>query len=188
MVSVRNAVMADAERILEIYDYYVKNTAITFEYDTPSMEEFKARMARIMNRYPYLVIEEDKVLQGYAYADVFVGRAAYGWSCELTVYLDHKTRKNGMGRTIYEALERELQQMGMLNLYACIGYPEANDEYLITDSADFHAHMGFAKIGEFHKCRHKFDRWYNMIWMEKIIGEHRDKQPPIICYPELEKP
>ncbi len=56
MVVVRNAVMEDAERILEIYDYYVKNTAITFEYDTSSLNEFKERMEKTMQRYPYLVI------------------------------------------------------------------------------------------------------------------------------------
>lgn len=172
MTVIRDAVIADVERILEIYDYYVKNTAITFEYDTPSIEEFKERMERTMSRYPYLIIERDHIIQGYAYAGPFVGRAAYDWSCEMTVYLDHNVQKSGMGRKIYEALEIKLREMGILNLYACIGYPEVNDEYLTTNSADFHAHMGFVKVGEFHKCGYKFGRWYNMIWMEKIIGKH----------------
>lgn len=175
MLAVRDAVIEDAKRILEIYDYYVKNTAITFEYNTPSIEEFKERMKRIMSRYPYLVITKDNIIQGYAYANAFVGRAAYNWSCEVTVYLDHNAKKNGMGRKIYEALESKLQKMGILNLYACIGYPKAKDEYLTTNSADFHAHMGFVKVGEFHNCGYKFGRWYHMIWMEKIIGEHTQK-------------
>ena len=179
MAAVRDAAMSDAGRILEIYDYYVKNTAITFEYDTPSLEEFKARMERTMRRYPYLVIEKDHAVQGFAYAGAFVGRAAYDWSCETTVYLDHNARKSGMGRQIYEALETKLRAMGILNLYACIGCPEVSDEYLTMNSADFHAHLGFVKVGEFHKCGYKFGRWYNMIWMEKIVGEHRDVQPPI---------
>lgn len=179
MVTVRKAALADAERILEIYDYYVKNTAITFEYDTPSIEEFKERMKRTMSRYPYLVIETDNIIQGYAYAGPFIDRAAYDWSCEMTVYLDHNVRKSGMGRRIYEALEADLRKMGILNLYACIAYPKVNDEYLTTNSAEFHAHLGFAKVGEFCKCGYKFNRWYNMIWMEKMIGEHRDNQPPV---------
>lgn len=172
MIFVRDAEMADAERILEIYGYYVKNTAISFEYDTPSVEEFKKRMERIMSRYPYLVILKDNVICGYAYADAFVGRAAYGWSCAMTIYLDKNAQKSGLGRVLYETLEVRLRKMGILNLYSCIAYPQANDEYLTTNSADFHAHMGFAKAGEFHKCGYKFGRWYNMIWMEKIIGEH----------------
>ncbi|MDO5399190.1 MAG: GNAT family N-acetyltransferase, partial [bacterium] len=98
MVAVRNAAISDVERILEIYNYYVKNTAITFEYDTPSIEEFKKRMELTMNCYPYLVIERDNIIQGYAYAGSFVGRAAYNWSCETTIYLEHNAQKSGMGR------------------------------------------------------------------------------------------
>lgn len=124
MIIVRNAAMEDAERILQIYDYYVKNTAITFEYDTPALEEFKGRMEKTMQRYPYLVIMKDGHIEGYAYAGAFVGRAAYDWSCEMTVYIDHNAKKCGMGRIIYEALEKALHAMGILNLYACIGYPE----------------------------------------------------------------
>lgn len=140
-----------------------------------------------MSRYPYLVIEKDHIIQGYAYAGPFVGRAAYDWSCEMTVYLSHNARKSGMGRKIYEALEMKLREMGILNLYACIGYPEVDDEYLTTNSADFHAHMGFVKVGEFHKCGYKFGRWYNMIWMEKIIGKHDDRQASVACYPKMKK-
>ena len=147
-------------------------TAISFEYETPALDEWKARMARTMNRYPYLVIEEDGVIRGYSYAGAYVGRAAYNWSCEMTIYLDHNVQKHGMGRMLYEAMEQMLKKMGILNLYACIGYPDEDDEYLTTNSADFHAHLGYTKVGTFHKCGYKFGRWYHMIWMEKIIGEH----------------
>ena len=75
--------------------------------------------------------------------------------------------------------------MGILNLYACIGYPETEDEYLTRNSAGFHAHLGYIKVGEFHKCGYKFGRWYNMIWMEKMIGEHEDRKAPIQYYPAL---
>ena len=83
-----------------------------------------------------------------------------------------------MGRKLYEALEQKLQKMGILNLYACIGYPEVEDAYLNKNSANFHAHLGFSKVGEFHKCGYKFGRWYNMVWMEKIIGKHHPNQAP----------
>lgn len=187
MVTIRNATIDDAERILEIYDYYVRNTAITFEYETPAIAEFRKRMRATMNKYPYLVILKDGQIEGYAYAGAFVGRAAYDWSCEMTVYLDHNAQKCGLGRKLYEALENELHRMGILNLYACIAFPEKNDEYLTTNSADFHAHLGFAKVGEFHKCGYKFDRWYNMIWAEKMIGKHEEKQPAIQLYSELNR-
>lgn len=171
-ITVRDARLADAGRLLEIYAYYVEHTAISFEYTVPTLLEFQSRMEKTMKRYPYLVIERDGIIQGYAYAGAFVGRAAYDWSCELTIYLDHTALRGGLGRKLYEALENRLKEMGILNLYACIGYPEKEDEYLNRNSAAFHEHLGFATVGTFHNCGHKFGRWYHMIWMEKIIGEH----------------
>lgn len=177
--AVRDATSDDAERILEIYSYYVENTAITFEYDVPTIEEFRSRMERTMRHYPYLVIERDGRIEGYAYAGPFVGRAAYDWSCELTVYLDHEARGGGLGRRIYSALEERLKAMGVLNLYACIGYPKVEDEHLTRNSEGFHRHLGFETVGVFHDCGYKFGTWYDMIWMEKIVGEHRGNQPPV---------
>lgn len=181
-ITVRDAMSDDAGRILDIYAYYVDNTAITFEYTVPTLAEFKERMRGTMEKYPYIVIEKNGVIEGYAYASAFVGRAAYDWSCEMTVYLDHEAEKCGLGRKIYEALESRLKAMGILNLYACIGYPVVDDEYLNKNSAGFHAHLGYVKVGQFHNCGYKFDRWYDMIWMEKIIGDHKAGQMPIVPY------
>lgn len=182
MITIRDAAPDDAGRILEIYDYYVTKTAISFEWVTPTLEEFQERMKRTMARYPYLVAQEDGVVQGYAYAGPFVGRAACDWSCELTVYLAPDARKQGLGRRLYSALERALGGMGILNLYACIACPDREDEYLTANSADFHAHLGFVKVGEFRNCGYKFGRWYHLIWMEKIIGSHGADQKPVARY------
>ncbi len=129
-------------------------------------------MRKIISRYPYLVVCRNEKVMGYAYAHAFVGRAAYDRSVELTIYLDHEVRKCGMGRLLYETLEKRLKAMGKLNLYACIGYPEVEDEYLTRNSAQFHEHLGFTLAGRFRECGCKFNRWYDMVWMEKIIGEH----------------
>lgn len=185
MVTIRKAILQDAESLLRIYDYYVKNTAITFEYETPSPEEFKGRMARTMERYPYLVVLQDGRIAGYAYAGAFNGRAAYDWSAEVTIYLDREARKCGLGRRLYAALEEALREIGVLNLYACIGYPVEEDEYLTRNSAEFHEHLGYAEVGRFHSCGYKFGRWYDMIWMEKMIGEHRSEQRPVVSWWEL---
>ncbi len=124
MIAIRQVTLVDAKRLLEIYDYYVKNTAITFEYDTPSLAEFQSRMERTMKRYPYLVAMGGQRVEGYAYAGILKERAAYQYSCELSIYLDHNTRHKGMGRRLYEALAHQLEEMGIRNLYACIAYPE----------------------------------------------------------------
>ena len=91
-IRIREAAVDDAARLLEIYAFYVEKTAITFEYDVPSLEEFRGRIAHIKERYPYLVIERNGVIEGYAYAGVFKDRAAYDRSCEMTIYLEEALR------------------------------------------------------------------------------------------------
>lgn len=172
---VRPATPADAEALLAIYAHYVKDTAVTFEYEVPTAEAFRGRIEGTLKKYPYLVLEEGGRILGYAYAGTFKGRAAYDWSVETTIYLAAGARGRGHGRRLYEALEAALAGMGIRNLYACISYPETEDEYLTRQSADFHAHLGYRLVGTFRKCASKFGRWYDMVWMEKWIGEHEPK-------------
>lgn len=176
---IRNATTSDAERLLEIYGWYVENTAVSFEYEVPTTEEFRGRIGHTLRRYPYLVIEDGGRAMGYAYAGAFKGRAAYDWSCEVSVYVDRDARRQGFGKRLYAALEAALGEMGITNLYACIAVPETEDEYLTLDSVRFHARMGYIEAGRYHKCGCKYGRWYDMVWMEKMIGEHRPNQPPV---------
>ena len=184
-ITIRTARLDDASKLVRIYQYYVEKTAITFEYEVPTVAEFRRRMGTMMQKYPYLVIEEDGVIQGYAYAGAFNPREAYDWSSELTIYMSHTARKGGLGRRLYEALVDQLRSMGILNVYACIGYPQQEDEYLTKNSEQFHRHLGFETVGTFHHCGYKFGRWYDMIWMEKIIGAHQIPQVNIIPYKDL---
>ena len=183
-ITIRNDTLAAAPRILEICAYYVGRTVVTFEYDVPSLAEFEGRMRDIMKKYPYLVIERDGRIEGYAYAHAFVGRAAYDWAAELTISLAHAATRGGLGRVLYEALADRLTARGVLNLSACIGYPQVEDEYLTKLCAQFHEHLGFTLAGTFHNCGYKFGRWYDMIWMEKIIGEPHAGQPAVKPYSE----
>ena len=171
-MTIRSAAPADAARLLEIYSWYVENTAVSFEYDVPTEEEFRRRIEATLTKYPYLVLEKDGRAVGYAYAGVFKNRAAYGRSCEVSVYLDRDERRKGYGRMLYAALEKELLARGICNMYACIAHPREEDEYLTRDSERFHSRLGFVKVGEFHGCAVKFGKLYDMIWMEKMIGEH----------------
>ena len=186
-IQIRTAAAEDAWELLKIYKPYVKKTAITFEYDVPTPEEFKARIENTLKKYPYLVAEKDGELLGYVYTGPFVGRAAYGWAAEVSIYLKEGSQRLGLGKRLYQASEEISRAQNILNLNACIGSPETEDEYLTRNSIQFHSHMGYRWVGEFYKCGYKFGRWYNMVWMEKIIGEHPAEPMAVIPFPELDR-
>lgn len=171
-MNIRMATEADTEKILNIYAPYVKQTAITFEYEVPSTEEFAGRIRRTLEKYPYLVAEEGGEILGYAYAGRFQPRKAYDWAVETSIYVDQGRKRSGVGGSLHRALEAVLKEQGVLNMNACIAYPAAEDQYLTKNSAEFHSHLGYRWVGEFYRCGYKFGRWYNMVWMEKHIGEH----------------
>ena len=170
----------DAARLLEIYAHYVKKTAISFEDEIPSVDEFAERIRKISTKYPYIKAVDNKgEFLGYAYAGSFKTRSAYNWSVETTIYVKYNCRHLGVGRTLYEVLEKSLREMGVLNLNACIAYTSNPDEYLTNDSMFFHQKLGYELVGTFHKCGYKFNKWYDMIWMEKSIGNHGINQPDV---------
>lgn len=182
---IRIATKQDAERLVEIYAPYVEKTAVTFEYRVPTIQEFEERMGHVLEKYPYLVAEQAGEVVGYAYAGTFNERAAYNWAVETTVYVQENFRKMGIGRKLYEALEKLLSMQNILNLNACIAYPETEDDYLTKNSVQFHEHLGYRFVGEFCKCGYKFGRWYNMVWMEKHIGAHADYPPKVKRFDEI---
>ena len=187
VVTIRSAMQQDAEALLKIYAPYVKNTAITFEYDVPTVDEFTGRISNVMQKYPYLVAEISGEPVGYAYAGSFKERAAYDWAVETTVYVREDMKKHGIGRALYTALEEALAAQGILNLNACIAFPENEDEYLTGDSVKFHEKMGFETAGRFHKCGCKFGRWYDIVWMEKHIGTHEENPAEVRSFAEVMK-
>jgi phosphinothricin acetyltransferase len=178
-LSIRAASADDAAELVSIYAPYVRQTAITFEYEVPTAEEFRERIRKTLARYPYLVAETDGVIAGYAYAGPFQERAAYDWAVETSIYLREDKRGMGIGSRLYDRLQGMLVKQNVLNMNACIAYPQDEDEHLTKGSVLFHKKCGFDMVGEFHKCGYKFDRWYDMVWMEKQIGEHVACQPAV---------
>ena len=188
-IRIRAAAPEDAAQLLDIYTPYVEQTAITFEYDVPTLEEFQRRIARTLQRYPYLTAEGGGELLGYAYLSPFVGRAAYQWAAETSIYLRMDSRGLGLGRALYGAIEGIARAQNLTNLEACIGRPAGEaDEHLTDNSVEFHAHMGYRMVGEFHKCGYKFGRWYHMAWMEKLLATHVSNQAPVRPFPALTGP
>lgn len=185
LIEIRVAEETDAAKLLAIYAPYVQDTAITFEYDVPTVEEFARRIRSVLQRYPYLVAERAGEIVGYAYAGPFHSRAAYQWGVETSIYVDKSHKRMGTGGKLHEALENILKEQGILNLNACIAFPKEEDAYLTTDSVRFHACLGYRMVGEFESCGYKFNRWYNMVWMEKHIGEHLENQPPVRSFEQV---
>ena len=170
---IRTAEISDAPRLLEIYSPYVLNTAISFEYEPPSLAEFEGRIRKVKeNGFPYLVAEKDEKIIGYAYAGQFQSRKAYHISAEASIYLDSEHRRAGIGRTLYARLEELLREKGTHNLYALIAYTPREDLYLTKDSILFHERMGFVLCGHLRECGEKFGRYYDMCFMEKTLDSH----------------
>ena len=174
-MKIEKVTIEDAKELLNIYAPYVKETAISFEYEVPSEEEFADRIKRISSKYPYIKAVENGKILGYAYANTFIARAAYDWSVETAIYLRQDTKGQGIGRSLYQHLEKSLKDMGILNMNACIAVPIEEDIHLSNDSYHFHKRMGFELVGTFHKSGYKFEKWYDMIWMEKMLGQHNEK-------------
>lgn len=185
----RIATPDDAPALLAIYAPYVENTAISFEYTVPSVEEFRSRIEGVRKSYPYLVAEAaDGSLLGYAYTHTFIPRAAYDHCAETTIYLALDARHQGLGKRLYRALEEFSLAQNIYNLYACIGEPQGEgDEYLTNNSIRFHEHLGFRRIGVFTRSGYKFGRWYDMSWAEKLLCDPPETPAPVIPFPQLDK-
>lgn len=176
MISLRVATPSDGAALAEIYAYYVKETAVSFEYEAPSAEEFSHRIEHKLAKYPYLVAERDGKPIGYAYASEFRERAAYNWDAELSIYLDKDERRCGAGRMLCQALAEILKAQGFVNLYAIITLPNDGSEA-------FHSKMGFEKLCEVDRVGYKKEKWYGLTWYRLALC---DKPEPIVAFPKLE--
>src|SRR4030095_2873175 len=127
-LSIRIAEANDAKELLDIYPPFVRETAVTFEYDLPAVEEFSARIKKYIHEYPWLVCDHDGKAIGYAYASSHRTRKAYQWSVEVSVYIHHEFRRRGIAAKLYEALFELLRLQGIINVYAGIALPNSSSE------------------------------------------------------------
>ena len=154
----------DAAGILAVYAPYIRETAVTFETEVPALETFTARVAGICADFPYLVLEADGELAGYAYAHRQAERAAYAWNAELSIYLAGKWRGKGLGAPLYRLLERLLAMQGYVNLYGVITASNRG-------SIAMHEKLGYRQIGLHEKTGWKFGQWHDVAWLYKRVGE-----------------
>ncbi|MCR4672247.1 MAG: GNAT family N-acetyltransferase [Lachnospiraceae bacterium] len=184
----RAAVPDDAAQLLEIYAPYVRGTAVTFEYNVPDLDEFRERLVRNLEKYPCIVAEaEGGRIDGYACTGPFRPQSAYAWTAETTIYLRWDAKGQGLGKALYERLERVSRAQNIQILYACIGIAEGEDVNLDNSSPLFHYSMGYRTCGRFRKCGYKFGTWYDMIFMEKALfeGDRPESPEQVKAFPDL---
>ncbi len=185
-VKIRVANEMDAKELLEIYGYYVKNTAISFEYEAPSLEEFTERIRNTLKAYPYLVAEVDGKARGYAYAGRFHTRDAFAWSAETSIYLSKDCHRMGLGKLLYEKLEAILKAQNVVNVYAVVAVPATEgDRYVDRNSERFHEALGYKTVSTLHCVGSKFGNWYDLLEMEKFLGAHDAPPKPFLPFPQI---
>ena len=156
---VRLASVDDAKEMLAIYAPVVLETAISFELEPPTVEEFRGRISATLARHPWLVCEIGGAIAGYAYASEYKPRAAYAWSVEVTVYVNADFRRRGVGRAVYTALFERLRAQGFYNAFAAISLP--NDA-----SVGLHESLGFTHLGTMRNVGFKLGRWHDVGWWQ----------------------
>lgn len=158
--------------MLAIYRPFVEKSAVSFETEVPTVEDFAARIAKALGGWAWLVAEADGRCAGYAYASRHRERAGYRWSAEVSAYVDPEFHRRGIGRALYLELFEDLAGKGYCNAYAGITLP--NDA-----SVALHRSVGFEPIGVFRAVGRKFDAWHDVSWWQRPLRD----APPAPCDP-----
>ncbi len=161
---IRTATFQDAPSIVEIYNHYVLNSHATFELEPISKEEMKGRIAKVQDEFelPWIVLEVDNHILGYAYATQWKARKAYSKTVETSIYLHENQGGKGYGKMLYSNLIDRLKAQGH---HAVIGGMALPNE----PSQRLHKILGFNKIGSFKEVGYKFDRWIDVEYWELIL-------------------
>lgn len=162
---VRLATVDDAPGVEAIYTPEVLETAITFEIEPPSVDEFRRRIGETMRVHPWLVCERDGQIAGYAYASPHRSRAAYRWGVDVAIYNHRQARGKGIGRALYTALLGLLPLQGFCTAYAGIALPNEG-------SVGLHESMGFQAVGVYRNVGFKLGEWRDVGWWDLVLQSH----------------
>jgi phosphinothricin acetyltransferase len=172
MPTIRPSESSDLAALTAIYQHHVLYGTGTFEISAPSLEEMSARRDDVLSKgFPYLVIEAGGKVLGFSYCNWFKPRPAYRFSAENSIYLAPETFGKGWGRLLLAELCRAAESAGIRKLIAVIG-DSAN-----ARSIGVHASVGFQHVGIVSGCGWKFDRWLDIVMMEKALGHGQALSP-----------
>jgi L-amino acid N-acyltransferase YncA len=171
-IRIRSVDAADAEVIQAIYAPFVSDTVVSFETVVPDVAEIRSRIEGHAESCPWLVCEADESVKGYAYASPHRTRHAYRWSVDVSVYVDPRHHRRGIGRALYTSLFDLLRRQGFINAYAGIALPNPS-------SVALHESFGFEPVGTFRGVGYKLGRWHDVLWLHLRLREALTPEVPL---------
>jgi phosphinothricin acetyltransferase len=168
---VRFATDADAPGVQAIYAPFVRDTAVSFEVEPPTVAEMGGRITTTLARWPWLVCADGGAVAGYAYASAHRDRAAYQWSADVTVYVAPSHHRRGVGRACYTALLRIVRLQGFHTAYAGITLPNAG-------SVGLHETLGFTPVAVYREVGFKLGAWRDVGWWRLALAPPVPEPPP----------
>jgi phosphinothricin acetyltransferase len=170
-MKIRTATPADAAAIQAIYAPIVERTPISFEIEPPTVAEMQGRIVRTLQRFPWLVGEDDAGrVAGYVYASAHRERAAYRWAVDVTAYVREDCRRQKVGQRLYRRLLEELRALGYWQACAGITLPNAG-------SVALHESVGFKPVGVYPRIGFKFGQWRDVGWWQCELRAEPNGEP-----------
>ena len=164
---IRGVEVRDAADIAAIYNYYIRETIITFETEEIDTAEMENRIKKILEAgYPFIVHEENDKITGYAYVGKFRERSAYSESLETSIYLDINEKGRGIGRKLYKRLIELSEEAGVHVLIGVVSYPNLASQRL-------HESVGFEKAGVIKEAGKKFCKYIDVEFWSYILGKDK---------------
>lgn len=161
---IRAAVARDYEGLAALYNHYVRHTVTTFETEPISGAEMGSRVSAVQQLgLPWLVLEDQGAVQGYACAVRWKGRAAYRFSVESTIYLADGCGGRGLGVLLYRELLDQLRNRGMHAILAGIALPN-------QASVALHEKLGFEKVAHMREVGRKFEEWIDVGYWQLVLA------------------
>ena len=171
--TIRIATADDAVAAAEIYGPFCESTAVSFEYEPPSAGEMARRIRTVTGQFPWLVLDDDGFVAGYAYASRHKERAAYQWSVDTTVYVHPSRHRCGVGRALYTTLLQLLRLQGYFKAFAGVTLPN-------PASVGLHESFGFTLIGVERGVGYKRDAWHDVArYQLPLQPERLNPEPPV---------
>lgn len=177
-MTIREAIVKDADALSEIYKYYVDNFPYSFEYIAPSAEEFAERITIISKKFPFFICEDNGEIIGFAYAHQFKDRKAYQWVCETSIYAKNGRTQKGIGSMLYSKLLPALKKQGFVKAYAVLGCPNEGSEI-------FHEKMGFSLVAKLSDIGYKLHSWHDIKYYVLELNSLRDDMPEPMDYGQI---